>query len=29
MQVDLELYLVHLHVGQWFGFNGKKKLMKI
>ena len=25
MQVDLELYLVHLHSGQWFGFGGKEK----
>ena len=25
MQVDLEIYLAHLHVGQWFGFNGKEK----
>jgi hypothetical protein len=25
MEVNLELYLVHLHVGQWFGFNGREK----
>ncbi len=25
MEVNLELYLVHLHAGQWFGFNKKEK----